>query len=67
MVKVLSSCRPDDIMDISDGYHLLKDGDAWCAVGPVFADLQRSPAGFGDTQEEPSGRCKARAAQGRLS
>jgi hypothetical protein len=37
-------------MDISDGFHLLKDGNAWCAVGPDFIDLQQSPAGFGATQ-----------------
>lgn len=37
-------------MDISHGLHLFRDGDAWAAVGPEFADLQRSPAGFGDTQ-----------------
>lgn len=38
--------------DIGHGFHLLKDGDAWCAVGPEFVNLQRSPAGFGDTPEE---------------
>jgi hypothetical protein len=37
---------------IAHGFHLLRDGDAWCAVGPEFVDLQRSPAGFGDTPEE---------------
>jgi hypothetical protein len=37
--------------DIAHGFHLLKDGDAWCAVGPQFVDLMRSPAGFGDTVE----------------
>jgi hypothetical protein len=52
MVKALSSCRSDDIMDINDGYPLLKDGDSWVAVGPDFIDLQRSPAGFGATKEE---------------
>jgi hypothetical protein len=35
-----------------DGFHLLRDGNSWVAVGPDFVDLQRSPAGFGDTQEE---------------
>ena len=39
-------------MDISRGFHLLKDGDSWVAVGPDFRDLQRSPAGFGETPEE---------------
>ena len=38
--------------DISTGFHLLGDGDAWVAVGPEFVDLQRSPAGFGATPEE---------------
>jgi len=37
--------------DVAPGYHLLRDGDAWCAVGPEFVDFQRSPAGFGNTQE----------------
>jgi hypothetical protein len=35
--------------EISSGFHLYKDGDAWCAVGPTFVDLQQSVAGFGDT------------------
>jgi hypothetical protein len=39
-------------VDIGAGFHLLRDGDAWCAVGPEFLDLQMSPAGFGDTKEE---------------
>jgi len=39
-------------MDISRGFHLLKDGDSWVAVGPDFVDLQRSPTGFGETPEE---------------
>jgi hypothetical protein len=39
-------------MDISHDFHLLKDGNAWCAVGPDFIDLQHSPAGFGATQQE---------------
>jgi hypothetical protein len=39
-------------MDIGQGFHLFRDGNAWCAVGPEFLDLQRSPAGFGDTQAE---------------
>jgi hypothetical protein len=28
------------------------DGDAWCATGPGFANLQESPAGFGKTKLE---------------
>jgi hypothetical protein len=39
-------------MDISEGFHLLKDGNAWCAVGPEFRDLKRSPAGFRATPQE---------------
>jgi len=39
-------------MDITDGYHPLKDGDAWRAVGPDFVDVQRSPTDFGATEEE---------------
>lgn len=27
------------------------DGNAWCAVGPDFINLQESPAGFGETRE----------------
>jgi hypothetical protein len=38
--------------DIGEGFHLFMDGDSWVAVGPEFADLQRSPAGFGDTKEQ---------------
>jgi hypothetical protein len=38
--------------DIGPGFHLLRDGHAWCAVGPEYVDLQRSPAGFGDTKAE---------------
>jgi hypothetical protein len=36
-------------MNIAQG---LRDGNMWMAVGPKFVDLQRSPAGFGNTQEE---------------
>jgi hypothetical protein len=41
-----------DIGAISHGFHLLKDGGTWLAVGPEFVDLQRSPAGFGNTRQE---------------
>ena len=37
---------------LAHGFHLLRDGDAWCAVGPDFLNLQRSPAGFGATRQE---------------
>ena len=29
-----------------------KDGDKWCATWSDFINLQKSPAGFGDTKEE---------------
>lgn len=38
--------------DITHGYHLFKDGAAWCAVGPHFVDLMASDAGFGITKEQ---------------
>lgn len=38
--------------EISQGYHLFRDGNAWCAVGPHFQDLHQSLAGFGD---DPAG------------
>lgn len=38
--------------DIAHGFHIFRDGNAWCAVGPHFQDLQTSEAGFGDTPEE---------------
>jgi hypothetical protein len=40
------------VMDVSHGFHLFMDGDAWCAVGPHFQDLATSPAGFGSTTEQ---------------
>ena len=36
-------------MDVSHGFHVFRDGDAWCAVGPHFIDLMKSTAGFGNT------------------
>jgi hypothetical protein len=48
-----------DIGVIAHGYHLLRDGDAWAAVGPDFVDLQQSPAGFGATPEEAVGALRA--------
>ena len=30
---------------------VFRDGNAWCAVGPDFVNLQESPAGFGDTPD----------------
>jgi hypothetical protein len=34
------------------GWHVVRDGNAWCAVGPVFEDLLVSPAGWGSTPED---------------
>ena len=42
----------NDIGAIAHGFHLLKDGDVWLAVGPEFVDLAKSPAGFGNTRED---------------
>ena len=53
--------------DTAHGFHLLKDGDAWCAVGPEYVDLQRSPAGFGDTPGEAVKGAVCRTAQRRLA
>src|SRR5262245_22063609 len=45
--------------DISEGFHLLKDGEAWAAVGPDLVDLVRSPAGFGSFKEDPVKKLRA--------
>lgn len=37
--------------DVSHGFHVFRDGNAWCAVGPHFIDLMQSDAAFGDTPE----------------
>lgn len=34
------------------GWHVILDGNVWCAVGPIFEDLLFSPAGWGSTPEE---------------
>jgi hypothetical protein len=49
-----------DIGAIAHGFHLLKDGGVWLAVGPEFVDLVRSPAGFGDTREKAVRELRAR-------
>lgn len=36
-------------LDVSSGFHIFKDGNMWCAVGPTFRDLQQDRAGFGET------------------
>jgi hypothetical protein len=40
------------MINVSHGFHIFRDGAAWCAVGPHFIDLMKSDAGFGDTPEE---------------
>ncbi len=42
----------EDLPDISTGWHIFADGNAWCAVGPAYVDLQQSLAGFGYTHAE---------------
>lgn len=37
------------------GVTIQRDGDAWCATGPGFQDVQASPAGFGETKLEAMG------------
>jgi hypothetical protein len=49
-----------NIGGIAHGYHLLKDGGTWCAVGPEFVDLVRSPVGFGSTQAQAVKELRAR-------
>ena len=39
-------------MNVSHGFHIFRDGEAWCAVGPHFIDLMKSDAGFGETPEQ---------------
>lgn len=34
------------------GVQVCKDGDAWCAVGPDFINLQESTSGFGKNPRE---------------
>jgi hypothetical protein len=34
------------------GWHVILDGNVWCAVGPIFEDLLFSPSGWGSTPEE---------------
>jgi len=42
----------EGLPDISKGWHIFADGNTWCAVGPVFEDLQASPSGWGYTHAE---------------
>jgi hypothetical protein len=53
--------------DMSMGYRLFMDGNAWCAVGPHFECLATDPAGFGETKEQAVAALLAdRSFQGRL-
>lgn len=46
-------CGPDPAPDWwNTGINVIKDGDAWCAHGPDFINLQESHAGFGDTPKD---------------
>lgn len=38
------------------------DGNAWCAVGAGFENLQESPVGFGDTPQAAVNNLRANAA-----
>lgn len=46
------SCDEDDADEFAYriGIALTLDGNAWCATGPGFTNLQESPAGFGETK-----------------
>lgn len=35
--------------DVRHGFHIFRDGNAWCAVGPHFIDMMKSDIGFGET------------------
>lgn len=44
------TCQPEPIPDWwNTDIQVYLDGDAWCAVGKGFVNLQESPAGFGAT------------------
>ncbi len=47
-------CNDIDAQEYADVVRLklFKDGDSWCATRDDFANLQESPAGFGDTALE---------------
>jgi hypothetical protein len=56
------SCTDEDAAVYAErvGARLLRDGAAWCATRRDFADLQVSPAGYGDTALEALAElCKA--------
>lgn len=41
----------DTAPDVAHGFHVFRDGNEWCAVGPHFRCLADSGAGFGETPE----------------
>ena len=46
-------CGPEPTPDWwNTGINVFIDGDAWCAVGVGFIDIQESPCGFGKTPRE---------------
>lgn len=57
--SLLWPLRDERIMpDVSHGFHIFRDGNAWCAVGPHFRDLMQDKAGFGDTPQHAYSRWK---------
>jgi hypothetical protein len=49
--------------DIHHGFHVLRQGGKWMAIGPDFVDLERSTVGFGDTPEEAMTQWRLRRAR----
>lgn len=46
-------CGPEKYPEWWDkGINVILDGNAWCATGPEFVNLQESNAGFGATPRE---------------
>jgi len=37
--------------DLASGWHVVRDGNAWCALGPEFDDPAVSTVGWGSTPE----------------
>jgi len=46
--------------DMASGWHLVRDGNAWCALGPEFNDLAVSTVGWGGTPEAARNALEAR-------
>lgn len=38
-------------LDICFGWHVIRDGQAWCAIGPEFDDLEVNIVGWGSTPQ----------------